>query len=106
VRSIQQGSGHWQVSLQGGTDPVWSRDSKTLFYRDPGHIVAATIGAGPGFVVTSRRNFADDHFAASYDAMPDGKHLLVLLPDETDGGITVLANWRSELERRLATPKP
>jgi serine/threonine-protein kinase len=106
VRSMQQGSGHWQVSLQGGTDPVWSRDSKTLFYRDPGHIVAATIGAGPGFVVTSRRNFADDHFAASYDAMPDGKHLLVLLPDETDGGITVLANWRSELERRLATPKP
>jgi tRNA A-37 threonylcarbamoyl transferase component Bud32/WD40 repeat protein len=101
VRSTHAG-GRWQVSLRGGTDPVWSRDSKALFYRDGVHIVAAAIGANPGFVITSRRNFADDQFAANYDVMPDGKHLIVLVPDEQDAGITIVANWRSELERRLA----
>jgi serine/threonine-protein kinase len=105
VRSMQNG-GHWQVSLQGGREPVWSRDSKTLFYRDGTHIVAATISASPSFAVTGRRNFADDQFAPGYDVMPDGKHLLVLIPDEQDAGITILTNWRAELERRLAARNP
>lgn len=59
-------------------------DRKTFFYRDGVHIVAAAVGANPGFVVTSRRDFADDQFAANYDVMPDGKHLPVLVPDERD----------------------
>jgi hypothetical protein len=105
VRSMRDG-GRWQVSLQGGTNPVWSRDSQTLFYRAGGHIIAAAIESNPRFAVASRRSFADDHFGTSYAAMPDGKHLLVLIPDESDAGITVLVNWHAELERRLAGHNP
>ena len=35
------GEGKWMVSTDGGTQPVWSRDGRTLYYRDGIHIVAA-----------------------------------------------------------------
>ena len=47
------------VSLDGGTEPVWSRDGRELFYRetksgDP-YLVAAGIGTSPTLAVTSRK---------------------------------------------------
>ena len=27
--------GQWQVSTAGGTEPLWARDSRELFYRAP-----------------------------------------------------------------------
>ena len=27
-------SGKWQISTEGGTEPMWSRDGRELFYRN------------------------------------------------------------------------
>ena len=100
------GVGKWQVSLEGGVQPVWARDGKTLFYRDGRHIVAAAVTGRPTFSISARRNFADDHFAMentiNYAAMPDGTHLVVLMPVTDGARIRVVVNWVEELKRKLA----
>ena len=103
------GTGKWQVSLQGGMQPVWSRDGNTLYYRDSTNIVAAAVTGTSTFSITARRNFANDHFAMentiNYDAMPDGQHLLVLVPVSEGAEISVVINWMEELKRKLAGKK-
>ncbi len=103
------GDGKWQVSAQGGTQPVWSRDGKTLYYRADRHIIAATIGSGPAFSVTDRRPVAEDHFAfentINYDAMADGR-LVVLVPVDEGLQLNVIVNWAEELAKRTSTSAP
>ncbi len=76
--------GQVQVSTAGGSEPVWSRDGRRLFYRDGKHVVAASVSSTNGFAVTSRANlFADDYaFAlsphANYDVSPDGTRFLMI----------------------------
>jgi hypothetical protein len=84
VRSFPTLEGRWQISIDGGTEPVWARDGRRLFYRGGGKIMAVDVAPGPGFVPSSAKSFADDRFAAaqgdthtSYDALPDGSLLMV-----------------------------
>ncbi|HJR50321.1 MAG TPA: protein kinase [Gemmatimonadales bacterium] len=76
------------VSLDGGTEPVWSPDGRELFYRetrqgDP-YLVAAGIRTSPTLVVTSRKRLfpVGDIVAtnphANYDLSPDGKTFVMV----------------------------
>ena len=87
VRSLAPGATEdIPVSLDGGTEPVWSRDGKELFYRGMTEtgtkLVAARVDAGPSFRVLSRTPlFSDQRFLVSfphsnYDVTPDGKHFI------------------------------
>ncbi len=71
------------VSLDGGTEPVWSHDGRELYYRetsqaDP-YLVAAGIRTNPALAVTGRKRLfpVGDIVAtnphANYDVSPDGK---------------------------------
>ena len=46
-----------QVSNDGGTDPVWRRDGRELFYRNGDRMMAVTISPG-GTFAGGRRNGA------------------------------------------------
>ncbi len=98
--------GRTQVSNEGGTEPVWARDGRRLFYRGSGHLMAATIRPGPDFSIAARDSVLPDDFLfalnphANWDVMPDGKHFLFLEP--SDGGtMTVTANWLAVLRARM-----
>jgi serine/threonine-protein kinase len=45
-------SGKWQISTDGGAEPVWSPDGETLYYRSPDFqsIMAADMSSGPNAV--------------------------------------------------------
>ena len=98
--------GRVQVSVTGGTEPVWARDGRRLFYRGDGQLMAATIRPGPAFEVASRDTvFADSYvFAgnphANYDVMPDGRHF-VFLEGESTGDMIVVSNWAAVLRARM-----
>ena len=68
-----------QVSVRGGTEPVWSHDGRRLFYRDTQHLIAANVSTTSSFSVTSRETLFTDDFVryslphANYDVSPDGK---------------------------------
>jgi Tol biopolymer transport system component len=76
------------VSLDGGNEPVWSRDGRELFYRetkagDP-YLVAAGISTSPTLAVTSRRrlfpigDIVGTAPHANYDVSPDGKSFVMV----------------------------
>jgi len=41
--------GRWQVSTSGGSEPLWSRDGRELFYRNNGSLVAVSVETGANF---------------------------------------------------------
>jgi len=82
VRPVQLNGATVQVSLTGGTEPVWSHDGRELFYRgnDSGGIrlFAATVRTSPAFDIIERKSFfpVNDMAAGvphpNYDVSPDG----------------------------------
>jgi len=73
-----------QVSIAGGSEPLWGPDGRELFYRSPGEreppqLMAATVRTTPQFAVTSRRALfsVTDIDGSSphtgYDVSPDGR---------------------------------
>jgi tRNA A-37 threonylcarbamoyl transferase component Bud32 len=87
LRRLADGSEQVQVSLGGGTEPVWGPGGQELFYRGGPNsgsgtepmIMAATIATRPALAVTSRKALfpataivtANPH--ANYDVSPDGR---------------------------------
>src|SRR5208283_2173121 len=53
VRPYPSGSGKWQISANGGSQPIWSRDGKEIFYSQSNglEMVAKVNGAGDAFTV-------------------------------------------------------
>ena len=41
--------GRWQISTAGGTEPVWSRDGRELFYRTEAGVMGVAVKPGGGF---------------------------------------------------------
>jgi Tol biopolymer transport system component len=102
------------VSLEGGTEPVWSPDGKELFYResrqsDP-YLVAARIEIHPTVRVVSRTRLfpigdivaTNPH--ANYDISPDGK-TFVMVRRSPAARIVVIQNLPA-LVRRLRGERP
>jgi Tol biopolymer transport system component len=108
VRPFPGPGGRWQVSTQGGNQPVWSRDGRELFYRDGARVIAATIRTSPTFAVTGRRPLFEDAYVGSntvdndYDVLPDGRFALIKSAGE-GAQLIVVANWFDELRRRFAS---
>ena len=108
--------GRVQVSTGGGTEPVWSRDGRRLFYRGEAQLMSAQVRTSPTFAVARRDTlFADTYVYASnphanYDVMPDGEHFVFLASDNA-AELMVVSNWTAELRARMAggrepTPRP
>ena len=98
--------GRVQVSVNGGTEPVWSRDGRRLFYRGDGRLMAAAIGPGPGFDVVRRDTVLTDTYMfagnphANYDVTPDGTHF-IFLQGADSGELVVVSNWDAVVRARL-----
>jgi Tol biopolymer transport system component len=99
----------WQVSLEGGREPRWSRDGKELFFFDRDNwLVAAAVDASASrfevsaihslFQVPSRGS----EFNWRYDVFPDSEHFLVGTPADDDilSPITLVTDWT----RRVKAP--
>jgi len=98
-----------QISVNGGNEPVWSRDGRELFYRGftaEGHPVlfTAAVGEGNAFTVTSRQTLfsladyvgAQPH--ANYDVSPDGQNFVMVLRSPSTR-IMVIQNLPAVVER-------
>jgi serine/threonine-protein kinase len=104
VAPFGPGGSRVQVSVNGGTEPVWGRDGRTLYYRGSRKLIAARY-TGPPFIVTAREELFDDRFGlglsphANYDVAPDGRGLL-MLEDTNRRELMVVLHWANELRTR------
>jgi serine/threonine-protein kinase len=98
--------GRYQVTQDGGTMPVWSRDGHQLFYSHFLRLESATLSFEPTFSVTARDttlNLAVSPVPghANYDVAPDGKHFVILKQSSGDPQLIVVHDWKYELRAKL-----
>ncbi len=94
-----------QVSVNGGTEPVWAPDGRELFFRGTTQYVAASVTTEPAFSVRDRRDlFPVDQFAAGaghpmYDVHPDADRFVMLLQGTTvPTALVLVQNFFEELK--------
>ncbi|MEO7368412.1 MAG: hypothetical protein ABIZ36_10665, partial [Gemmatimonadaceae bacterium] len=110
VRPFPGAGGRILISVDGGRGPLWSKDGRTIFYSANGAYVAASVALSGAPSVSTRDtvakgNYASMRFHPVYDVAPDGKHLLLLEPSQSDVPATVILNWGSAFAARLAPAK-
>ena len=103
--------GKWQISTEGGTEPVWNPNGRELFYRSGDKMMAVDIATQPGFTAGKPRMLFEGRYEtapfpiANYDVSPDGQRFLMLKASETGGAaptqINVVLNWFEELKRKV-----
>jgi eukaryotic-like serine/threonine-protein kinase len=100
-----------RVSQDGGSQPVWSRDGKELFYLQADRLMAVAVKGG-----VERFEFdpAAELFTVpyvvdgAYDVAADGRFLMIQ-PTAMSGAapapgeIVVVQNWNEELKRLVPT---
>jgi eukaryotic-like serine/threonine-protein kinase len=106
VRPFPSGGSRTTISNSGGTEPLWSRDGRRLFYRNGAQLVEAGCTTAPAFEVTSRQilfsgNFDLHAFHPNYDVAPDGRHFVMITSGNAEPQVMVVTNWLEELRQRL-----
>ena len=108
VQSFPEPGGRTQISTSGGTEPVWSRDGRELFYLDGDAMMAVEIRTSPTFAAGAPRMLFQGRYVqspnsvASYDVSADGQRFLrvqPMHPDPPRDQIQVTLNWFEELKR-------
>jgi Tol biopolymer transport system component/tRNA A-37 threonylcarbamoyl transferase component Bud32 len=114
VRDLARQGDQVLVSLEGGSEPIWSRDGRELYYRetnstDP-HLVSAGIATAPDLAVTGRKRLfpisdilgTGPH--ANFDISPDGT-TFAMVRRSPSARIMVVQNLPA-LVRRLQGERP
>ena len=108
VRPFPGPGGTTQISVDGGTEPVWAPDGKTLYYRHGRQVVSVPMTLGPTLTVGARKILFDGPYASpglgGHQAMsvsPDGKRFVLLKRLDDDSHIVVTTNWFTELRARI-----
>lgn len=101
--------GKWQISTEGGTEPVWARNGKELFYWNGAKMMAVDITTQPTFSAGTPRLLFEGRyersrgFRANYDVTPDGERFVMVRAGEQEWAATqvnVVLEWFEELKRR------
>jgi len=104
--------GRWQISTDGGSEPVWAHSGRELFYRNAGKLMAVPVQSAPAFQPGKPQLlFEGQHYGTSltyrvYDVASDGREFLML--QEGEGSAEqpqVVLNWFEELRQRMAAAK-
>jgi serine/threonine-protein kinase len=110
VRPFPGPGGRWQVSLDGGTEPVWAASGRELFYRSGAKMMVAAITLRPTFTVGAQRELFQDSYVndpvyRSYDVTRDGRGFVLVRSPKPMGDFIVVLNWFDQLrdqDRRRA----
>jgi Tol biopolymer transport system component len=115
VQSYPGPGGKFQISTDGGTEPVWNPNGRELFYRTGDKMMAVDIATNPGFTAGKPRMLFEGPYAPTpatfpnYDVSPDGQRFLMLKPvEQTEAAptrINVVLNWFEELKQKVPTGK-
>jgi len=104
--------GKRQVSIDGGTEPMWNPNGAELFYRLDRKFISVPVGLQPTFSAGKPVTLFEADYAASefpltspgYDVSSDGQRFLVAKDVEAPPTqINVVINWIEEVKRRVPT---
>ena len=104
-------SGRWQVSTDGGNEPLWSHDGRELFYLHDRMLVSVNVRPSLAFQWDNPVPLVDvgafNQPGRRYDVSSDGQRFLLIKEhSENSSGppaIVVVTNWFEELKRLVPT---
>ncbi len=105
----------WKVSSEGGTDPIWSRFSKELFYRNRDKMMVVAVETQPAFRASRPQLLWEARYShgmssscgppgtteGNYDVTSDGQRFLMIKDRDEDAvstRIVVVLNFAEELK--------
>jgi serine/threonine protein kinase len=97
-----------QVSVEGGSQPVWRRDGRELFFLAPGgKMMSVSVSPGPTFVRGSPQALFDTPmrptyapYPVNYDVTSDGQRFLIVgVRPDTAPTISLVVNWSAATKR-------
>ena len=104
LNRFPEGGRKIQVSLSGGTRPLWSRDGREIFFRNGPSMMAVDVTKGDPLSVGRPRELFRGAYQTTnnkwgYDVAEDGRFIMIKAPDEDrPREISVVLNWFQELE--------
>ncbi|PYV69923.1 MAG: hypothetical protein DMG97_20590 [Acidobacteria bacterium] len=122
VQAFPGPGGKWQVSTDGGTEPVWARNGRELFYHSGHKMMTVEVTSGPAFTAGNPKTLFESEYQSpstgvfsgqNYDVTPDGQRFIMVRGKEaaaaTDNPfmnknapqINVVLNLFEELKRRV-----
>jgi eukaryotic-like serine/threonine-protein kinase len=102
LTSFPAAGGRLQVSVDGGSPPVWSPDGRQLLYFANGHLVAARVELSPRpRVLAQTRLFADTFYHyrwhRQFDVHPDGERFALIASPPGAHRVHLVLDWFAEL---------
>ncbi len=116
VQSFPELGNKWQISTDGGTEPIWSPDGTELFYRDAEalEMIVVDITLEPEFrpgtprVLFEGRFIATPGYGRNYDVAPDGQSFLMFQQNMAgieSAELRLVLNWQEELKQQAASQR-
>ena len=99
IRSFPAMGARYPVSLDGGTEPMWSPSGRELIYRVGPTMMAAELRLGATVEVIRRTSlftnpdYEGDPTHAGYDIAPDGRHFAMVRRLSGASLLTVTLHW-------------
>jgi serine/threonine-protein kinase len=110
VRPFPGRGGAKLISTEGGTEPMWSRDSKEIFYRNGEKMMAVAISTEPELAPAKPTLLFEGRYetgqfypgfrSTNYDVTADGRFVMIRSEESSESTqINVVLNWFEELKR-------
>jgi hypothetical protein len=114
VQPYPRSGGKWQMSTEGGTEPMWNPNGRELFYRNGERMMAVEVTSQPTLSASRPRMLFEGQYYLTpfpqtnpaYDVSRDGQRFLMIKEgDQAVVGtqINVVQNWFEELKQRVPT---
>ena len=114
LQAFESGA-RWQVSSDGGVEPIWARNGRELFFRAGRKLMSVAVqinGSTPSLgnpTLLFEGDFLfNDAYGSGYDVSSDGRHFYFVQTGKSTGNsvkINVVLNWTEELRREVPSVK-
>jgi eukaryotic-like serine/threonine-protein kinase len=113
VQAYPAGGSRWQVSTDGGSEPLWTRNGKELVYRAGKKLMAVPMSPDPGSApgkpaVLFEGDFSSGERSPGYDVAPDGQRFYFIQQSKQADAqvkLDIVLNWFEELKHRVPAGK-
>jgi Tol biopolymer transport system component len=109
VKDFPKGTGKWQVSTNGGTDPLWSKKGDRIFYVNGEEFLEVKVSSRTPFTLGTPRVLFSGAVAhlmrgRGFDVSADGNRFLTVQQAESSTSstplLTVVENWFAEFKEK------
>jgi Tol biopolymer transport system component len=97
-----------RVSPSGGSEPVWSKNGRELYYLQGTNMMAVAVDAGAAFNFMPPTRVLDATTlergtqAPNYDVAADGRFVFVKADAQSNQSVSVILNWQELLRQKPA----